>query len=217
MNITKDLALFIGLAAAFLTGGVRADTLSDTASAPLALTEISGTLSLKRFNVPGAILDSITLSATSNTTNSGSTMNTAAQVETFKFTFLTDVTLTGPNAITLDPTPTVSQTFKNVPAGATVTIGPLTATDTQTVPAPAADFSLYIGAGNFTLPYASLSGIEVAGGGGNIVATVLTKADVSATVTYRYHRPASVPEPGGMALLIAGGVTGAGLFVRRRK
>ena len=208
-----------GLAAISFAGVANADTSGPfTASAPSATTEISGSLSLPKFNVPGAVLDSITLSATSNATNSGNLTNTAAQQQTFKIGFDTLVTLTGPNAISLSPDPGTSQLFTNLAPNVQTNYGPLVGTDTKSVAPGAGDFALYTGAGNFTLAYGSLSGQSISGGGGNIKSNISTVADVSATVVYTYHySESSVPEPGSAAMLVAGSVTGAGVLVRRRK
>ena len=218
MMSAKNLTLLAGLAAISFAGVANADTAGPfTASFPSSTTEINGTLLLPKFNVPGAILDSISLSATANATNSGTLTNTAAQQQTFTINFSTDVTLTGPASITLDPTPSTSQKFTNLAPSTPTTYGPKTGTDTKSATPGVADFALYTGAGNFSLAFASLSGQGIVGGGGNIVSSVNTVADVNATVIYTYHRVSGVPEPGSVAMMIAGGITGAGFFVRRRR
>ncbi len=221
MNRTLNIAAMLGVVA--LAPAAQAVVLTDTVSVPTATTEISGVLNLKKFDVSnfasipaGAILQSITLSATSNATNSGTLTNTAAQAQTFKITFETDVTLTGPNSISLVPAPMSTQTLTNIPVGVAQTVGPLTGTDTKSVNVPGADFSFYTGAGLFALNYGSLSGQTVLGGGGNQTSSIVTTADIAATVTYEYRVvPTDVPEPGSVALVF--GMLGGAAFTLRRR
>ncbi len=214
----KNFAILAGLAAISFAGAANADTLMYTASAPSATTEISGTLTLPQFNVPGAILDSVSLMATSNATNSGTLTNTAAQPQSFTQSFTTQVTLTGPASIKLKPAPGTSQDFTDLAVSVPTAYGPLTGTDTKSATPALADFGLYTGAGSISFSYVSLSGTTTLGGGGNIVSNISTVADVSAKVVYTYHlQPTDVPEPGSVAMMIAGGITGAGFFVRRRR
>ncbi len=205
-----------GLAAISFAGAANADTLMYSASAPFATTEISGTLTLPQFNVPGAILDSISLMATADATNSGTLTNTAAQPQSFTQSFTTQVKLAGPNSISLKPAPGTSQDFTDLAVNVPTAYGPLTGTDTKTVAPALADFGLYTGAGSISLAYSSLSGQSTLGGGGNVNSAVSTVADVSAKIVYTYHTPSAVPEPGSVALLLTSGVTGAGLLARRR-
>ena len=73
-----------------------------------------------------------------------------------------------------------------------------------------------VGAGSVVLPVTASGQSTASDQNGNISSIVRTTASAYGSVTYTYT-PSSVPEPGSVAMLIAGGVTGAGVLVRRRK
>ena len=94
------------------------------------------------------------------------------------------------------------------------------ASGSNTVPSYSGSFLPFeqAGGGSFTLPVTASGTSNASDDNGNITTTVQTTASAYASVVYTYTpNTSSVPEPGSVALLIAGGVSGAALFVRRRK
>ncbi len=217
MRITQNVTAFVSLALLSLSGAAHADTLTYTASAPATFVEIKGTLTLPKFNLPGATLDAITLAATSNLSVSGSFTNGDPRTAQVSLSVSADVRVTGLGGLRLDPTPSVSQTLPVAP-GPAVSFGPLVSQSTTSANASSSSFGLYTGAGSFDLTYASLTGQSVSSSSGNLGVGVNALADISTTITYQYHTTSSsVPAPGSLVPVVIGAMMGTGGYFRRRK
>ena len=77
---------------------------------------------------------------------------------------------------------------------------------------------LTVGPGSIVLPVSANGQSSASDQNGNLNASVRTTATAFGSVTYTYTPVTTgVPEPGSVAMLIAGGVSGAGFFLRRRR
>ena len=144
-----------------------------------------------------------------------------------------NVTLTSGGTISLyaPPTPSASNlivfttpanSLGPVAVAANASFGPSTvvAAGSNSVPSYGGSFLPFeaMGGGFITLPVTASGASSASDDNGNITTTIRTTASAFGSVLYTYTpKTSSVPEPGSVALLIAGGVSGVGLFARRRK
>ncbi len=99
-------------------------------------------------------------------------------------------------------------------SGVTVPQYTLSGTGMNTYTA-AGDLAIFTTPGNVLFP-AFANGTVIFTGSGNLLTQVNTSADISLTVKYNY-RGNAVPEPGSVALLIGGAMSGVAVLRRRRK
>ena len=89
------------------------------------------------------------------------------------------------------------------------------AEETFISPPPVSDLALFTGLGTIDLNV-SAEALSTASGAGNLITLIQTQAGAKVTVEYKYRpRNNDVPEPGSVAMLVAGGVMGVGLLRRR--
>jgi len=188
---------------------------------PLSNTELSASITCPQFGgsnltqidiaFSGAIEGAITL------TNDGATdQNVSGSTESQFF-----LGLLGGFVI---PSPLFSATFDtgvvSLGAGTSQTFGGLTGSANGNITnTSAGTFAAYSGAGSFSIPVSTLTGLTVTGGGGQIQAGQTTQASIDAVVTYTFEDqpppPGEVPEPGTLAITGIGALA-LGFAGRRR-
>lgn len=184
------------------------------------VTEISQTGFLDLFDSSLGTLNSVTLTLSGSATQSITLTNNAQQDQTTRATGTVDLlftsSLAGLNLSQGGLSLSGTTGFVTLASGASQTFGPLTDSD-SIVLAPTSSLFSVAGGGQFSISCASISGIGISGGGGNIASDQATTAGCGATIAYDYTPtpPAPVPEPTSMALI---GLGALGLAaVRRRK
>ena len=117
---------------------------------------------------------------------------------------------------------TPNNSLPPVAIAANAMFGPLTvvAASSSSIPSYGGSFLPFetVGAGTISLPVSANGQSSASDDNGNITTTIRTTASAFGSVVYTYTpRTNAVPEPGSIALLIAGGVSGAAFLIRRRK
>ena len=197
------------------TGSVP-DTLT-TWGVPLG----SVTQSIKKFDPALGTLNSVAFTLNGNAT---STVTINATTDTnYYYSAGATIRLTRPDGSLLVqtiPTLTVGDAFNTLlqTAGTSSSAtGSATASNAATY-SSASDLALFTGLGNIALPTQAAGFVNVSLIGGNAAAGQSTIAGANVSVVYNYTPGSTaVPEPGSVAMLLAGGITGAGLLVRRRR
>ena len=197
------------------TGSVP-DTLT-TWGVPLG----SVTQSIKKFDPALGTLTSVSFTLNGDATSTVTT--TAVTTTTYYYSAGATIRLTRPDGSLLVqtiPTLTKGDAFNPLTQNAgtsSSSTGSATATNSASF-SSASDLALFTGLGNIALPTQAAGFVTVSLIGGNATAGQSTIAGANVSVLYTYTPgTTAVPEPGSVAMLIAGGITGAGILIRRRK
>lgn len=217
--IRRSLMTAIAASALAISGVAPAATLGFDFSNPLELTELNQTGNLGLFDPSLGILNSVILTLSGRNETTLSLTNTAVQDQLVSAAVSTDLffstSLVGLGALLVNPVISLTNAtgFVDIASGATVSFGPLV--DAMSVN-PLPPSSLFVGVGSFSVSCESLSGISIAGGGGNVAADQTTHAACGASIAYDYTPvPAQqTPEPGVLALL---GACAVGTVVARKR
>ena len=214
-SIRKYLMCFAGASSLLLAsqaGASLVETFTTTTPVPATLTDWSSTLSFAQFNPALGTLNSVTLdfSSTLNTTltinNSGSLPSDGSAWTRLRVTVQDGgLNLTAPEITLLSP-----EFVFSIGAGQSTSSGLLTTTgtrgDTYTLAAVLAEFT---GTGNISLPASTKTRTVLDYEGGNSLASQVSFASLTGTVTYNYT---PVPEPttmitGALLLLLMFGTS----------
>ncbi len=206
----------LALALVAAAGAAHADILSysDTQidavlTDNLNRTDWTGNFVIPYFNSALGTLNSVTLTLDGQVSTLFSITSTQTNTRTTTANSAADISIA---ALGLSVASTGSQTV-SVPGGATVSVGPVLGTGSDSVAGIVAE---WIGSGDRLLA-ATAFGNSGTVGGGNLDTSVQTWANGTLTVVYDYTvpAPAQIPEPASMALI---GLGALGLAaVRRRK
>lgn len=178
----------------------------------------SGPLWLSGFDSSLGTLTGVEVEYGLNIDTSGNLTNTAAQPQNMQvratfdgyFTFDGPPTIAGMEVVSLD---TGWQFFEGMEVGVPYDFGPYALSGSGTI--TPVDISQFIDT-DFSFAVETVSGLSIAGSGGNYGFPQETFGDAYARVTYTYDASPAIPEPATWALMILGfGVTG--YAVRRRR
>jgi hypothetical protein len=191
----------------------KADTATYTDVYPPGTTEWSHNFVLPLFDPSLGSLSSVYIAASESVNINGTVQNTSTGPQSFTFRAGSLLTVTLPGTLGfLQPSPLALAQAYNLPAGGSAPYGPVNASDavnyTYTLPA---DMNWFVGVGTFSLPGFTQTQELIAGGGGNIIASLSTLAGATVEVQYTYT---PVPEPGSFALLALGGAL---MLLRKRR
>lgn len=230
MNRTKSVIALLGIASlASFASTANAQSVVFTDSFGPATTNWTETLSIPSFDTTLGTLTSVNVGFSGNVFQNYSFESLDAAPATVTASLNDSVTLnmaaglSGSALSLVDNSSTaftVSAFDGAIDFGGTsgVTVAPFTLSGTgSNLYTAAGDLAVFTAGGNVLFP-AAANGSVVFTGAGNLLTLVNTSADIALTVTYNY-RPAqtAVPEPGSVALLIGGALSGAVVLRRRRK
>ena len=235
MMSVKNLTVLAGLAALSFAGAANANTTGGAAPTigPFSTDFGLGTganpvtnLVFPLFNSNLGTLTSIsfTVGGTVTTTFSGSNPN-ALNPDNVTLTSQTNISLYAPPVVSpsnLIIFTTPSNVFGpiTVPGGANFGPQTVVAPGNSTNPSYSGSFLPFeaAGGGFVSLPVTANGQSNASDTNGNINTSIRTTASAFGSVVYTYTpTQTGVPEPGSVAMLIAGGMTGAGFFIRRRR
>lgn len=217
--------LSILAAALALATSADAAVISFSFSNPLTTTEINQSGNLGLFNSTLGTLTGASITVNGAAVFNFSGQNVAAQQQNANITSFTDLIFTttlAPLQSFINDTLSLSHSsgIQNYAVGQTRVFGPFNESGSNTDNLAAILGSLQAaGGGTFGLGCQSLSGLTIAGGGGNINTTQATQAGCGAQISYTYNvtpLQTTVPEPGTLAL-VSLAMAGIGFGSRRRK
>jgi hypothetical protein len=197
-----------------------------TTSTPIShTTELIGApsdvLTFPKFDGNLGILLSVAIHLDANISSVITVTNSAATPSSGNVFTQSQYTLTDPlTSLTLNPvvsTPNFS--YSLAPGGSTTSsalTGSNSANGTFSSAGILAEFTTYTNQ-TIELPVSTLTQTFTANTGGNTASGQVTTAGATGTVTYNYTPTGSVPEPGALALISAGAVSGFVLIRRRRR
>ena len=217
----RSHSMFLGLAVAAVAGlasAANAGTITYTSvTSPFTVgfgttpTEINTNVTVPQWNsasFPGQTLVSVDVTMTVDLTGSIELKNGASTSQTVTATTSSQGTLSSFTPFTVSFS-TGSQTLA---AGADTVFSGLSGTNTFDSGLLAGGaLAAYLGSGNVSFPYSTLTGLNLVGGGGQVSAIQTTNEDATLTVTYNYS---GVPEPASLGLL---GVGSSLLLLRRKR
>lgn len=221
----------IGVAGAFVFGlSTQAHALTLTFSDSIALqtTNWSNSVSISKFNPLLGTLNSITFSLAGSIHSNYSLESLDAAPSIVTATSAGTITLKRPDNSTLVAVLPSATQIRNFSAfdgaidfGGTsgANFGPVvaSASNSFTSPPPISDLALFTGVGNILLPVFATAN-STATGSGNLLTLIRTQAGADVSVTYDYTpRNNNVPEPGAVAFLATGAISGLGVLARRRR
>ena len=127
-----------------------------------------------------------------------------------------------PTASNLVVFTTPANSIPPFPVAANANFGPSTvnAVGSNSVPSYAGSFAPFqaAGGGTITLPVTASGTSSASDDNGNITSTIRTTATAYGSILYTYTpKTNAVPEPGSVAMLVAGGVSGAAFLLRRKR
>jgi len=201
-----SLGVVVALALCLAAGTASASTITYTSATTPAVTnigvqatELAGNVIFPKFDAALGTLNSVTYTLLGNIAGSISLTNNADTTQTAKGTTSVEYLATG-----IDFTATFTTGFLTLTAGETKNTTGLSGSNSASNTV-SSSLSGYIGAGGFwNLAVATISGIAITGGGGQIASSQITTADAIGTVTYDYTVNTGVPEPISLSLLGSG-------------
>lgn len=217
----------VGVAVALGMSNAQALEISFDFNNPEQTTEISQTGTLGLFDTALGTLTSVSLELIGSATTTITLTSEAAQAQTVSATsqvnLFFDESALGADLGIPDPALVleISTGFETLLPGDSATFGPESDNDELALlydlGNPLLDVFKADGGGSFDLGCNSLTGLNVVGGGGNVIASQQTIAGCGAKITYEYEPgDITVPTPGTLALLALGLIAGGGIHRRRR-
>jgi hypothetical protein len=215
------------LSLSVLTSSVNAQIVGPiTTSTPIShLTELVGApsdvLTFPKFDGNLGILLSVVVHLDANissvitVTNSADTPSSGSVFTDSQYTVKDPL-----NLLTLSPDPSTPNFVYSLDPGGSVTssalLGSDTADGTFTDALILAEYTTLTGE-TIAMPATTFTQTFTANSGGNTSSGQVTTASATGTITYNYAPLESVPEPGAMALISAGAVSGIFIIRRRRR
>ena len=204
----------VALACAAVLGSSPAATIVENFSLGSTAADFSiYNIFVDQFDPSLGTLNSVTIGATASSTG-GSVQFMANTAGDRTLGIGSQVTISGPVALTLNPNPFQSQEYLGLVAGDSVTLVGTTSSDSDSDSAfaPPSDLSPYIGLGSVMLTVQGVVDTLSVGSALGLTGDAPTNYSVDGTITYTYEP--SVPEPGSVLLAVFGGGL---LLIRRRR
>jgi hypothetical protein len=211
--------LFVFPTLLLFSGAALAIPLTLDCSTVTGATELSANIVCPQFNIGGgAVLSSIDVSVSGGIsgiitlTNNGGALQTASGTTSSQFNF---GALAGFSFLNPVIFPSFGTGLQDVAGGQTLTFNGLSSgVVTGTLGTNSSSFGAYTGAGTFDVPFSTLTGFSLVGGGGQISSGQSTTGTATAQVTYSYDFAVAVPEPTTISMLSLG-LLALGFAVRK--